>query len=95
MERAIIVIIATLSFIDLGCGMNPLKKFFYKFKDENESESLVKPKRELAKCDEDQLMLQLAHLGVSSPDRIVSMTTAGDLAGLCKKVNVVRATFVS
>lgn len=77
-------IIVALFFIDFGCCTNPLKKFFFKF--EHDEGVDVKLKRQALRCDEDQLVLQLANLGVMSPDRLVAMSTIGNLDEMCQKV---------
>lgn len=87
------LIIAAAILVSHADSTNVFTKFFYKFKEEgekDENKNLVntKIKRHVVnQCDEDQLMLHLAALAIEGPDRIITLTTKGDLKKLCTKVN--------
>lgn len=87
-DMKLFLVMLLLLFLMDGLAANIFSKFFYKFAEPEAAQQIkAKQKRQITvKCDEDQLMLHLANLEVVSPDRIVSLTSRGDLKKFCDKV---------
>ncbi|XP_063702412.1 uncharacterized protein LOC134832350 [Culicoides brevitarsis] len=63
--------------------MSPSNMEFSELRRQN---AQLKVKRQTRICDENTLMLNLATLEIKSPDRIISMTSAGNFYEYCQKI---------